>query len=192
MKTYEHPVFLIASLCLFFPIGLIFLIISDHPAKKKVLMGLAGGLIFTALLTTAFIGLPKNDEITALELAVTKDRLTVGQSGGFSVHSSGDLITDFEVTASNDNILINDNVYTALKKGTTTIYITADDIKTTFTVTVVEGPVTDSIVYLSPTGSRYHDSLTHAGKNAIEMTEEEALRTGKTPCQICYKQKADG
>ena len=192
MKTYEHPIFLITSLCLFFPIGLVLLILSDHPAKKKLLMAITGGLIFAALLTTVCIGMPKTVEITELELAITKDQLTIGQSGGFSVHSSGSLITDFKATASNDSIRINENVYTAIKEGSATIHITAGDIETSFIVTVVEGTATDSIVYLSPTGSRYHDTLTHAGKNTIKMTEEEALRSGKTPCKICYKQKADG
>lgn len=187
MKTFEHPLFLITALCLFFPIGLIFLLISEHTTKKKLLMATIGALVFTALLATVFFGIPEETPITNLDLTVTKEQLTVGQSGGFAVYSANRIITDFEAAPNNDCISINDNVFTATKVGSSVIKVQANGLETSFTVTITEGIATDSIVYLSPTGKRYHKTVSHSGINAIEMTEEEALRTGKTPCKICYK-----
>ena len=40
-------------------------------------------------------------------------------------------------------------------------------------------------VYITPTGSRYHDSAKCAGKNAIETTLEQAKSQGYTPCKNC-------
>ena len=187
MKSHDHPLFLITALCLFFPIGLILLIISDHPIKRKFLMATCGGITFLALLATALIALPKTEEPGKLSIVVTRNQLTVGQSGGFAVQIGDKIVTDYSASASNGNLLIKDNVYTALKEGVTTICIQAQDQKKTYDITIVPGEATNSIVYLSPTGKRYHKTLTHAGQNAVTMTEEEALLSGKTPCKICYK-----
>ena len=47
---------------------------------------------------------------------------------------------------------------------------------------------TDSrIVYVTPSGKRYHDSQNCAGKNAKETTIDEAIAAGKTACGTCAK-----
>ncbi len=187
MKTTQHPLFLMAALCLFFPIGLNLLLLSDQPAKRKFFMSISGGFVFLALLATAFIGIPKAIAPGKLDLVVTNTQLTVGQSGGFSLYSSNRIVTDFTVITDNNKLQINDNVYTGLEIGSTEVSVQAEGFEESFTVMIVDGTATDSIVYLSPTGERYHSSQKHAGNNGVEMTEEEALRSGKTPCLICHK-----
>lgn len=187
MKINEHPLFLMASLSLFFPIGLVLLILTDHPARRKIIMAVSGGILFLMLLATTFFGIPKAEEYGELEVVITKDQLTVGQSGGFTVQRGKKIVGDFKARASNGNLQINDNIYTALKEGSTTVTVQAQGLEETFEINVIPGIATDSTVYLSPTGERYHKTDSHAGHNAITMTEEEALRSGKTPCKICYK-----
>lgn len=40
-------------------------------------------------------------------------------------------------------------------------------------------------VYKTPTGKRYHFSYICGGENGIEITLEEAISLGLTPCQKC-------
>lgn len=42
-----------------------------------------------------------------------------------------------------------------------------------------------NIVYITPTGKRYHNLSSCAGKNAIETTLSNAISKGLTPCQKC-------
>lgn len=42
-----------------------------------------------------------------------------------------------------------------------------------------------NIVYITPTGKRYHNLSSCAGKNAIETTLSSAISKGLTPCQKC-------
>lgn len=44
---------------------------------------------------------------------------------------------------------------------------------------------TQSGVYITPNGKKYHFSPTCGGKNSYEVTLEEAIQDGKTPCQRC-------
>lgn len=43
------------------------------------------------------------------------------------------------------------------------------------------------IVYVTPSGKRYHYSKSCAGNNAKETTMDEAIAAGKTPCGTCAK-----
>lgn len=43
------------------------------------------------------------------------------------------------------------------------------------------------VVYVTPSGKRYHYSKSCAGKNAKETTLDEAVAAGKTPCGTCAK-----
>lgn len=45
--------------------------------------------------------------------------------------------------------------------------------------------VDTDIVYITPSGEKYHLSQSHAGKNAIETTLGDAIAAGKTPCKTC-------
>ena len=48
--------------------------------------------------------------------------------------------------------------------------------------------ITDStVVYITPSGKRYHLSAACAGKNKIPTTVKKATEKGKTPCQSCAK-----
>lgn len=44
------------------------------------------------------------------------------------------------------------------------------------------------VVYVTPSGKRYHYKQSCAGKNAIETTLEKAIADGKTPCGTCAKE----
>ena len=46
---------------------------------------------------------------------------------------------------------------------------------------------TSKMVYKTPTGKRYHYSLSCAGKNGKEVSLDEAKQAGLTPCQKCAK-----
>lgn len=43
------------------------------------------------------------------------------------------------------------------------------------------------IVYVTPSGKRYHYSKSCAGKNAQETSLDEAIAAGKTPCGTCAR-----
>lgn len=45
----------------------------------------------------------------------------------------------------------------------------------------------NSVVYISPSGKRYHISAACAGKNASETTLKNAEELDKTPCKKCIK-----
>ncbi len=48
-------------------------------------------------------------------------------------------------------------------------------------------PPEPDYVYVTSSGTAYHYSASHAGKNAFEVTLEEAIALGRTPCGICVK-----
>ena len=188
MKLQNHPLFLILSLCLFFPIGIILLIHSDCEKKRKTLFAAVGLLLFLLLLSCAFFAIPKSQEMhSQIIIKPTQTTLNIGQSGGFSVYMNKRIITDFTIEKSNQNLDIINNVYTAVHPGQTTITVSADGATQSFVVTICDEKRTDTIVYLSISGKKYHKNQSHAGKNACAMTEEEAIRCNKTPCKICYE-----
>ena len=113
--------------------------------------------------------------------------MTVGQSGGIFLTNGTKYITEYTVTADSDALSLNNNVYTAQRVGTTQLVISSNGIEKQIQIDVVEGDSTLETVYASPSGKRYHKSKSHAGKNAIEMIEEDALQSQKTPCLTCYK-----
>ena len=45
-----------------------------------------------------------------------------------------------------------------------------------------------SVVYITPTGKKYHFNSDCAGKNSVETTLSEALDKNLTPCKKCVKQ----
>ncbi len=56
---------------------------------------------------------------------------------------------------------------------------------TSTTVSRVEQPQNSQRVYRTPTGKRYHLISTCGGKNSYEVTKEQAINAGLTPCQKC-------
>ncbi len=187
-KIIDDPVFLLASLCLFFPIGLMFLIRSDLYKSKKWLIGAIGLFVFTAFLSLALLNRPRPVDPSQFQLIVTRETLSVGQSGGIIIANDDQYVTDYTINPSNDVIKVQDSAYTANKPGKCTLNVTFLGIEQSIEITVNDNTQTDSVVLASPKGERYHlPTAKHAGKKAVEMTEEEALLSGKTPCKSCYK-----
>lgn len=48
-------------------------------------------------------------------------------------------------------------------------------------------PANSDSVYRTPSGKRYHINSECGGKNSYEVTMDEALREGLTPCKRCIK-----
>ncbi len=65
---------------------------------------------------------------------------------------------------------------------TTTASATTKGISVTTTATAEEN---GTVVYVTPTGKRYHLIATCGGKNSTAATLEQALRRGLTPCKKC-------
>lgn len=187
-KLKDEPVFLIAVLCIFFPVGFILLLRAELRPKIKWLLGILGGIVFAAFLSLALLNRPVPVDPADFQVSVTREVLSVGQSGGFIVANSNEYYTDFSVEAENDVLAVSENLYTAVKPGYCTLTISFANEVRTVTIQVQEGPGTDSDVLASPSGERYHLlTAKHAGNHAVKMTEEEALRSGKTPCKNCFK-----
>ena len=187
MKFKNEPIFLIAALSLFFPIGLLFLFSSELSRSKKWVIGTCSLALFIGLLSLIFINLPQQHHPEEFNVVITRPKLSVGQSGGLAVTNGESYITDFSVQTDNGILDIHDSVYTAAAPGTCTLTVSFYEITHKIKITVLEGPSTESLVFASPTGERYHRNKEHGGKYAVSMTEEEALRSDKTPCKICYK-----
>ena len=187
MNFKNHSLFIITALILFFPIGLIFLVRSDQPTKRKWIFASAGLILFLSILSLSFLFPAKETAIDDFEAFATRDQLTVGQSGGIFLTDGTKYITEFTVSADSDVLSLNNNVYTAQQVGTAQLVISSNGIEKRIKIDVIEGDSTLETVYASPSGKRYHKNKSHAGKNAIEMTEEDALQSQKTPCLICYK-----
>lgn len=188
IKFKDEPVFVVAALCICFPIGIILLIKSAFSAKCKWFMGTISAIVFTALLSLGLVGHITPSDPANFQLTATRTTLSVGQSGGFIITNGNEYYTDYTVSPENDVLELNHNLYTAVKPGHCTLTATFENETRTIEITVDDAPATDSIVLTSPNGERYHlQTANHAGKRAVEMTEEEALRSGKTPCKNCYK-----
>lgn len=188
IKFKDEPIFVTAALCICFPVGVILLIKSTISAKCKWIMGVIGGIFFAGLLSLGLIGRTPPSDPSSFQLTATRTTLSVGQSGGFIITNKNEYYIDYTVSPENDVLMVNKNLYTAVKPGLCTLSVTFENEIRTIKITVDNGPATDSIVLASPSGERYHlQTANHAGKRAVEMTEEEALRSGKTPCKNCYK-----
>ncbi len=187
MNFKNHPLFIITALILFFPIGLIFLIISDQPAKRKWLLGTTGFLLFLSILFLSFLFPPNKITIDNFDIYASRETLTVGQSGGIFISNEEKYLTDFTVSSDSDILSLNHNIYTAQRVGSACLFVSTEGITKSIYIDVIEGESTLETVYASPSGKRYHKIESHAGKNAIEMTEEDALQSQKTPCLTCYK-----
>lgn len=187
-KLKNEPIFLIASLCLFFPIGLIFLIKSEIKKPFKWIIASVGALIFIGLLSLASLYRPQSVDPNLFVVSVTRNTLSPGQSGGLIVTNDQKYYTDYTVKAENDVLKLNGSVYTAHRPGECTLTVTFDDQTRTVKIKVNDTPGTNHIISASPNGTRYHlVTAKHAGKKAVEMTEEDALMSGKTPCKTCFK-----
>ena len=187
MKLKNNFIFLICALCIFFPIGVILLILSEKKLWQKILMGIIGAAVFAALLIPAATQRKTPTDLSDLDLITTKQDLSIGQSGGFALANDTTYYTDFKASSSNDCLAVNNNTYTAIKTGTSILTVSFENQIRSVSITITDNAKTDEPVYASPTGDRYHSNLKHAGKTAVEMTEEDALRSGKTPCKICWK-----
>ncbi len=187
-KLKNEPVFLIAALCIFFPVGLIFLIRSDIKRSTKWLLAAVCGTIFILLLSLALLGRPHPIDPSSFDVAITRETLSPGQSGGLIVTNGDQYYTAYSVTTDNNVLQADGSIYTAVKPGRCTLTVTFEEEVRTVNIEVKDQPGTNSAVLASPGGERYHlTTAVHAGKKAVEMTEEDALMSGKTPCKTCYK-----
>lgn len=187
MKLRHNTLFMAVILCLFWPLGIILLIKSNKTIRQKWVMALTGLLIFCALLFPAFLRTDPFPKETAFDLTVTRQNLTVGQSGGLSVTTDHFYYTDYTVECNNNILKIDNNIYTAVNIGSCLVSVSFGNETRSVEITVTEGNATDQTVYASPTGNRYHLIKSHAGANGLPFTEEEALLSGKTPCKVCWK-----
>jgi len=187
MKLKNSTPFLMALLCLCWPLGVVFTIKSEKPTGHKWFYCTIGLLAFIGLLLPATIQPPEPPPCKDFDITASRTALAVGQSGGLSVTAKDHYYTDFTVESNNDVVIVQNNIYTAQKEGTCTLTITFENEVRTIEILVTGTDHTNEIVYASPTGQRYHRSSNHAGKNAMKFTEEEALQSGKTPCKICWK-----
>ena len=188
IKLTDEPVFLAAVLVLFFPAGLILLIRADRPRLQKALLGVCGGVVFFLFLSLGIFLNPKPFGNEEPRLIVTRETLSVGQSGGFALISETQLEGNFRCSVSNACLQLNDSVYTAVSAGECVLTVEHCGKFHNKTIVIEKGPGTAATVLSSLSSERYHkESAHHAGKYAIRMSEEDALRSGKTPCKICYK-----
>ena len=187
MKRINNTLFLLSALCICFPIGLIFLFLSEKKYWQKIVLSVLGGIIFILLLLPAVLQRNKTVDLNEFGPIITRHELSIGQTGGIGLANDTVYYTDFTVTADNQCLKIDDNTYTAVEAGLCTLTIKFEDQIRTVLITVTDANNTNDTVYASPTGERYHATLNHAGKAGIAMTEEEALQSGKTPCKICWK-----
>lgn len=76
-----------------------------------------------------------------------------------------------------------------ISPGQATVRLVASDGKTTSqTLTFKVSPAdTSRVVYITPTGERYHFSAACAGKNAIATTLSRAKASGVEPCKKCAR-----
>lgn len=186
-KLKNEPIFLLAALIVFFPAGLFFLLRSELPAKRKCLLGSTGAIFFILLLIPA--AAIRSDPVKAedFQLHVTREELSVGQSGGFYITDGSVYCNAFSAAVDNDVLYLQDNLYTASRPGQCTLTVFFGEEERKIRITVNDEPKTGNTVLASPSGTRYHRAAAaHAGSKAVEMTEEEALQSGKTPCKICY------
>ncbi len=189
MKFRNNRSFLITMLCLCWPIGLLLLLKADQKIFHKIIISIGSLLIFIALLSTAMLTFHKEPSADTFEIIATRKELSVGESGGFCISTNDHYIADYAITCSDSEVLsVKNNLYTALKSGVCTITVHYKNTSKSIQIQVNTNTATNKTVYASPTGQRYHSSITHGGKSAIPFSEEEALQSGKTPCKICWKE----
>ncbi len=188
MKLREHPLFIYCSVILFYPVGLLILLKSTVSKGKKIVLALLGGILFVSfLLLPQIMGLHNQNNLNDFDVVATRKVLTVGQSAGFAIYNDEDYYASFQAECDNEEVLqMNGNLYTAKSVGSATITVTFADQERRILVTVIDGADTSEIVFITPSGTRYHQNKKHAGENAISVTEEDALMSSKTPCKICY------
>lgn len=132
-------------------------------------------------------------------------RLEVGDTYEFTQHMlpSGVSREDFSIEISDNSIIsVTENrleneddktafQYTvkALAPGESTIQLISSDQKTTSQVLtfIVSAKDTSRIVYITPTGEKYHFSAACAGENASSITLNQAKAHGYQPCKKCAK-----
>lgn len=183
----ENEILFFTALCLFFPLALPFLLHAGFKRRQKALMAVGGLAVFLLLLTPA-LWRPPAAEVPESELIVTRTTLYVGQSGGLTVtDSTGSYYPHYEVSVDNGVLEVTGSLYTARQVGDCVLTVRFGDEERSVIIRVVPGGTLDQAVYATVAGKRYHKTKSHADENAVEMTEEEALQSGKTPCQTCYR-----
>lgn len=188
MKLREHPLFIYCSLVLFYPIGLFFVLKSGFSKPKKMILSLVGGILFITVLMLPLILSTKQQSPADFNVIATRKVLSVGQSAGFAVYCEDDYFASFDASSDNNDILqITGNVYTAKSPGTCILTVKFADQVRNVLIRVTNRTDTSGTVYITPGGKRYHNEKKHAGKNAVAVTEEDALMSSKTPCHICYQ-----
>ena len=187
MNFKNHSLFILTALILFFPVGVVFLIISDQPPKRKWILGTVGLLLFLSILSLSLLYPAVKNKPDDFMIYASRDTLTVGQSGGIFLYYNAKYLTDYTITCDSDLLSLNNNVYTAQDVGSAHLIVSANGITKSICINVIEGESTLETVYASPSGSRYHKTASHAGKGAVKITEEDALQSQKTPCLTCYK-----
>ena len=150
MKFKNEPVFLIAALSLFFPIGFLFLLRSELKRSMKWIIGICSLSVFIGLLSLIFINLPQQHSPDTFNVVITRPELTVGQSGGLAVTCGDAYATDFTVQTDNEILDVHDSVYTAIAPGTCTLTVSFRGITRQITIDVLNGPSTATVVFASP------------------------------------------
>ncbi len=186
MKLRNEPIFIGALLILCYPIGLLILILSEMKKSVKILMAGIGLLVAAGLLLTAALTFDPKPYDPQFDMVLSRETLLIGQSGGVAICDGNHYYADFDLEAENDVITVENGIYTANRKGSCKLTAYFDGKSLSETIIVDDTGKTNEIVFASPTGERYHNNQKHGGKNALELTEEEALMSGKSPCKICY------
>ena len=98
------------------------------------------------------------------------------------------IITTIVVSCTDNNLTYNVTYVperTTSVTFTETTYVESSCVESTY---VVSTTIADElIVYITPTGKKYHYSSSCAGKNAIISTIDEAVELQKEPCKRCVK-----
>ena len=186
MKLRKDPLFIGATLLLFYPLGLILTLRSNFKRKIKTIFILLGAILNLCILCFAIYNPSKSNISKELQIKVSRNTLEVGQSGAVALYGQEIIDPNIELIPENDCLSISGTVYTAKKIGNCDLIIKHGHESTSIPIVVTADHGGDEIVYLTQGGKRYHKNKSHCRKNILKMTREEAIQTGKTPCKICY------
>ena len=142
-------------------------------------------------------------EVVFLLCTVSLICLSLGFVLGFGVFCIHDEYKYSYVNEPVSNVIKSEEYYSEAPENTTsqssneTAYESSDiesiDKSSTYireeisksTESVANVPSNNDNVYITPSGSKYHFSPDCGGKNSYEVTLEEAIKDGKTPCKKC-------
>ncbi len=103
-------------------------------------------------------------------------------SSDFSVSSNTEVTTSTKTLTSNESV----SSVASKSNNTSSKNSTSKQISTSSNTSNISN--SDS-VYRTPSGKKYHNSPTCGGKNSYEVSYDEAIDAGLTPCKKCVKEK---